>query len=51
MIGVFTIPIGELMVSLQAEREEELLEIEKVCEKLEEILQNPDFQPKSYDLR
>jgi hypothetical protein len=38
MIGVFTIPIGELMVSLQAEREEELLEIEKVCEKLEEIL-------------
>jgi len=48
LIGVFTIPIGDLMVALKKERVEETKTIEEICEKLEEIIRDPGNQVKSY---
>ena len=43
MIGVFTLPIGELMMELKAERREETAIIENIITELEKILAHADF--------
>ena len=49
MIGVFTVPIGDLMLELKAERKEETEIIENICVELEKILQSGEFEVKSYN--
>ena len=49
MIGVFTIPIGQLMLDIKAERESETSEIEKINQALEVIMQGSEFEVKSYE--
>jgi len=48
MIGVFSIPIGELMMALKAERKEETEIMEVLNEKLEDIIKAGDLEPNSY---
>lgn len=48
MVGVFTVPIGTLMIELKDERTRETAAIEEINEKLEQILNQADLQPKSY---
>lgn len=43
LIGVFTVPIGQLMLDLKAERREETAMIKNINEKLKEILTNGDY--------
>ena len=55
MIGVFSIPIGDLMMSLISERKEETEKMEELLGKLDELikqdlalsikLQGPDIKP------
>lgn len=46
MIGVFTVPIGQLMLDLKAERKEETAIIENVNAELDKILNDGSFMPK-----
>ena len=49
LIGVFTLPIGDLMVQLKEERKIELDAIQNICFKLEEFLKSGgELEPKSY---
>jgi hypothetical protein len=49
MIGVFTVPIGQLMLDLKEERKSETAVIQRINEDLEKILKSDDFI-KSYSL-
>lgn len=48
MIGVFTIPIGQFMLDLKAERKRETKEIENINVKLNEILQG-ELGPQNFN--
>lgn len=47
MVGVFTIPIGQYMLDLKAERKRETAEIDNINKKLDEILQG-ELVPQEY---
>ena len=49
MIGVFTVPIGQLMLDLKEERRSETAVIQNINEELEKLLKSDDFI-KSYSL-
>ena len=48
LIGVFTVPVGELMLALKKERKEETEIIEEINQKLEKILRFGNYEPKDY---
>ena len=44
-IGVFTLPIGELMDDLYAEQTREKLKIREILDEMTRIVENAEFQP------
>ena len=50
MIGVFTLPIGQLMMDLRDERREETEVMEYINSELQKIIEDGDYQVKDYSV-